>query len=237
MNEQNFETMLMEQLGGNLVDVELESSDYARAFDRAKRNFIQYGNNNLNLKFAKIDVQPNKTEYVLDASVDTVVRIIREDIGFYTNDPFSRATMNDIFNGLQGGTGSLLNYELGLGLIERIQRMTAYDVDFTYSKRNNTLRILKQPKMSATWLVECYANLEDEEYREVLWVQEWSLAECKEILGHAYSKFQNIRSPSGETSLNGDQLLQEAQDMKQRLREEPQNFTDGDPVALPIMIG
>ncbi len=240
MNQQEFKSELETMLGGNLIDVELEPADYQKAFEYAKRYFVRYGNNNLDKRYAALQTDKTKQEYVLNEGekIDTVVRIIKPRGGMYAQDPFSRANFNDIFRGFQGHDGGLLTYELGLGLMERIERMSAYEEDFIYNKRNQTLKLLRKPSIGGeTWFLECYADLTDEEYRDLTWIQEWSLAECKEILGHAYSKFQSVRTPTGETGLNGDQLLQEAQQMKERLREEPQDFTDGDPAALPIMMG
>lgn len=237
MNKSDFDSYIETHLGGNLIDVELTTVDYDRAFQRAKRTFVQKGNNNLEKKFETLTTVVDQTEYTLDSSIDTVVRIVKPTGGLYTDDPFSIATFNDIFHNFHGDSSSLLNYELGLQLIERIERYTAYESDFIYTKRDAKLTLLKPPQQSEVWFVECYADLTDEQYRDRLWIQEWTLAECKEILGHAYSKFDQVTTPSGQTSLNGSDLLQEAKTSKEELLEEIAQFTDGDPTGMFIMLG
>lgn len=238
MNETEFNEMLETQLGGNLVDVELQPKDYSFAYDRAKKTFIQKGNNNLEKKFVPLVVDRETKEYNLDENIDTVVRIIKPSGGFYSSDPFSIAIFNDIFRELGMGEGELLNFELGKQTIERIQRYSAYDNDFIYNRRTNQLQLLKKPEQNnQTWFLETYSNLTDEEYRDNLWVQQWAAAELKIILGRAYSKFQNVPTPAGDSSLPGSDLMQEGQQDKERLIEDIKNFVDGDETGLFIMMG
>jgi len=242
MTEPEFNSYIESLLGGNLVDVELTTDDYAAAFNRTKWTFLQKGNNNFNQKFQMLNVLVGQTSYTVDKEINTVVRVIKPRAGIYSNDPFSIATFNDIFWNFDHNEGNLLNYELGLQLIERIQRYVAYDADFIFQKArgnqiNGTIEFLKPPKKAETWFLECYANLTDAEYYDVVWIQNWMLAECKELLGHAYSKFQSLQGPSGNTSLNGQDLLQEAQREKEALLEDIKNFQDGDGMGMPIMMG
>ena len=52
------------------------------------------------------------------------------------------------------------------------------------------------------------------------WIQRYSLAVAKEILGRVRSKYQNLPGPGGGTRLDGQTLLQEATAEKQLLIEE-----------------
>ena len=59
------------------------------------------------------------------------------------------------------------------------------------------------------------------------WLQEYALAFSKSILGQARGKFQTIAGPQGGSSLNGAQLLQEAQAEMEKLEEDLKNYVDG----------
>lgn len=59
------------------------------------------------------------------------------------------------------------------------------------------------------------------------WLQEYSLAFAKTILGQARGKFGSVAGPQGAGQLNGASLLQEAQAEMERLEEELKRFYDG----------
>lgn len=52
------------------------------------------------------------------------------------------------------------------------------------------------------------------------WLQRYSLAVSKEILGRVRGKYKNLPGPSGGSQLDGDTLLGEAKEEKQQLIEE-----------------
>jgi hypothetical protein len=59
------------------------------------------------------------------------------------------------------------------------------------------------------------------------WLQEYSLAFAKTILGQARGKFGSVAGPQGAGQLNGAALLQEANQEMERLEEELKRFYDG----------
>jgi len=59
------------------------------------------------------------------------------------------------------------------------------------------------------------------------WLQEYSLAFCKSILGQARGKFASVAGPQGGNQLNGTALLQEANDEMAKLEEDLKNYVDG----------
>ena len=59
------------------------------------------------------------------------------------------------------------------------------------------------------------------------WLQDYSLAFCKSILGQARGKFSTLAGPQGGTQLNGASLLQEANEEMTKLEEDLKNFVDG----------
>lgn len=239
MIQTDFETFITTQLGGNLIDIELTSNDILWCFNRAKQTFIQKGNNNLDENYYKLAVKSQITSYTVDTSIDTIIKLIQPSAGFYTNDPFSMAIIQDMFLGFyQSGQSDLLEYEMTLQLIERIQRMTVYNPPFMYNKRTNTLKILKTPQKDDVWFLHCYSNATDDEYRDHLWVQQWAAAEAKILLGQAYRKFSEVETPAGSAQLPGQDLIQEGKEEQQNLLENIADYVDaGEPIGGPILIG
>ena len=231
-------------LGGNLVSVELEEKDYRVAFKRAVRKFKQYGSNNYMHNFLKVEVVKDQTEITLPPETDTVVKIIRPDYSsdfFSSEDLFVRKAIDELFT-VRGRTSScgsynFIQYEFMQQEQERLKRFAATDVDFNHNRFDHTLSIYNKPRRDETWFIEAYQNLTDEEYMQTDWVAEWTKAECLEILGRAYSKFSSLASPTGETSLDGRSMIQEATEIKRQLMEDAQNGMSGAGGFYQIVVG
>lgn len=236
MTQAEFQDLLSKLLGSNLIDVELTSDDYTVAFEMAKRTYIQKGNNNQNHNFRTLPIVADTTSYTIDSSVDTIVRIINPK-SFPSSDPFSLSLVESMFSSVRSAYGGLATYEMSLQYIENLDIYYVNNIPFDYNKRTNMLKLLKTPAVDETWMIETYDNSTDNEYRNMLWIQDWAMAELKVIIGRAYSKFSALSAPTGETSLNGDIYISEAREDKERLLLDIQNHVDGDMVGGPIMIG
>lgn len=62
------------------------------------------------------------------------------------------------------------------------------------------------------------------------WLQRYSLAVAKEILGRTRSKYQTLPGPGGGTRLDGENLLAEAKEEKQLLLEELKTEIENPPL-------
>lgn len=58
------------------------------------------------------------------------------------------------------------------------------------------------------------------------WIRQYTLALCKELLGLIRSKFQSIPIPNAELQLNGDALVQQAREDKEKLSTQLKEFLD-----------
>jgi hypothetical protein len=56
------------------------------------------------------------------------------------------------------------------------------------------------------------------------WIRQYCLALCKELLGLVRSKFQNIPIPNADLQLNGEQLIQQAREDKEKLATNLKEF-------------
>lgn len=236
MNQIDFQAELHSMLGGNLIDVELTADDYLFAFNKAKRTYIQKGNNNHNHNFRTLDFVNGQTTYTLDPSVDQVMRIISPS-SFPGSDPFSLSLVESLFSSTRSAMGGIMTYHMSLSYIEDLDIFYVNNIPYDFNKRTHTIRLLKSPTSSETVILETYDNSTDDEYRDMVWIQEWALAELKIILGRAYSKFSALSSPTGETSMNGDAYISEGNADKEQLLRDILDHVDGDIVGGPIMIG
>lgn len=235
-------------LGGTLVDVELVESDIKICLKKAIRTFKQKGHNNFRRQFLALPVEVDTQIYPLPDSprIDTVVKIMRPDreTGFNSTDPLSIALYDQLFGNVLGGghcgtcrQADFLTYELALQLQDMRSRYAAFETQFHHDKFNNTIEFYNNPRADATWIVECYTDLTEEEYMDVDWIIRWTVAEAKEMLGLAYRKFGSLPGPNGETSLDGNSLIQDAKTEKEALIEDILNFVDGDIDFMEIRFG
>lgn len=247
MDKNTFDSEMEIALGGSLVDVELTSEDYDYAFKRAKRTFQQKGNNNYDYNFIALNVLSGVQTYIIDSSIRDVIRVIRPGNSLSAQNPFHQQIITDLFAPLYGGSsggcgamgsgGALLIYEMTQAYLEDVNKYTLHDVTFRHNRLRSQLNLDVVPSVDQIWLLEVYSDLNDVEYREIPWIQEYALAELKIILGRAYSKFAALSAPSGETSLNGDQLVQEGRDDQTRLLAEIKEYTDGEATGGIILMG
>lgn len=229
MNQADFDADVLLSLGSELVDVELGTPSLALAFRRAKKTFQQKGNNSYRKDYYSLALDREVRTYQLPAEVYIVVNVIKPTFTFSANDEFSLAAYQQLF----GGTGSLvtgdwLAYEYTLQNMELWQRYLGFEADFDFDEHTKKITFPQKPEQdSIPWILECYHDLTDDEYRDVLWIQRWAIAEAKEMLGLAYRKFSQLPGPEGSVSLDGGSLVQEAKEEKRDLLEEILAGTDG----------
>ncbi|MBG24114.1 MAG: hypothetical protein CMF22_11765 [Idiomarinaceae bacterium] len=242
MQFEQFKEEIVTMLGDNMVEVELSDNDIHLAFQRAKRTYKQKGPDNSRKVFYCLSASKETTTFMIPREIDTIIKIIRPSIntfglgGYGFNDGLGErygAGFYDLF-----ADGDMLSYELLLGKMESWRRLMNFDVSFQHDKHRSTLKVNQKPYVDEKWFIECYASLTDDEYREMIWIQDWALAEAKIILGTAYRKFSGIPDPTGSSvSLGGDQLIAEAQQEKERLLEDILNGVSGDVDYYGVYIG
>lgn len=239
MKFKDFYDEVITSLGGELMDVELSEKDIRLCFNKAKRTFQQKGHNSYRKKFMRLNVDPCQKHYTLPNDINTVVKVIRPDSLFGGEDEFYVSMYDQLFNKYSNyvDSGDWLSYDFTLQLIEQYRRYLAFDVMFHFDEISNIFIPNRMPRTKEVWLLEVYCNLNDEEYMDVLWIQSWALAEAKMILGNAYRKFSQIPGPDGVINLDGNGLIQEGMQEKERLLEDILNGVDGAIDYYPITIG
>ena len=232
MTFQEFKDEIITGLGGNLVDIELEDADVSLAFKRAVRTFKQKGHNTYRREFMAVSVEPDITSYDIPHNIEDGVRVMRPSGSglFGGEDLFVKQAIDEL---LPSGSISdcngiaMLQYELAQNKLAQYEKMMAVGVDFQIDKFKHQVKFFTTPRVAEVWFVEVYANLEDEEYMEMDWIQRWTSAEAKIILGQAYRKFSSLAAPHGEIQLSGSEMVSEGKEEQRLLLEDIDNMVDG----------
>lgn len=231
-----FETIRL-NLGGDMVDVELDPTHYESAFKRALQVYRQRSSNAVEESYVFIDLLENTNDYILPDEIIDVRQIFRRSLGNLGSntasnfEPMEAGFMNMYL--LQSGRiGGLVNYELFKGYQELAARMFGGFINFKYNRANRRLTIFRNPRANGEtvmlWAYNYkpdYSLLKDQ--YSYPWLLDYTEALCKKALGEAREKFATIAGPGGGTVLNGGALKAEANADIERLIEDLRNHVDG----------
>ena len=234
--KQELVSHIYNRLGGGMVDVELDPEHYDTAIKRALSKYRQRAENSVEESYAVLELVPEQQNYTLPDEVMSVRQIFRRGLGnsqaTSNFEPFSAGWMNAYL--LQSGRqGGLVMYELYAGFQELAMRMFGGYLNFTFNPVTKQLTLIRKIPEGAeeNVLLWQYNHKPDQvilsDHRSGQWIQDYSYAQAKFILGEARSKFQTINGPQGGTSLNGDALKSEAIAEIEKLEEDLKNFEDG----------
>lgn len=247
MSKQEFNDDLMISMGNGLMDVELTEKEYDYVFRRARDTYKQLGANDYRECYFRLPVSTQKGRYVLPDEITEVIRVMRPDkgtAGYYGGGYeglWSPAMAQNIFSPFQSGMntgGEYVTWILQQSLYDMYDYVRAYEAQFNFDRFTHTIDFTREPRTkNETWVLECYADLTDDEYRGVLWVQRWATAEALSILGAAYSKISTIAGPTGDIQLDGNSMIQRAEEMKRDLKDEANQGLSGDGDYWGVTIG
>jgi len=96
---------------------------------------------------------------------------------------------------------------------ELVGKMFGSFINFTWHPQSKKLTIMQRPRADENVLLWCYNNKPDfvilQDVYASQWVRDYTLANCKVMLGQAREKFASIAGPQGGTALNGASMKQE----------------------------
>lgn len=235
-------------LGGSMVEVELEPRDYNVAIKLALERYRQRSSNAVEEAYAFLELQIGQTEYYLPNEIYDVRQIHRRGLGGTTGgtyiDPFSLAYTNLYL--LQAGAGGgytagLLTFELFYEYQNQAGRMFGRDINFHFNvvtKKLTIIRNILAEENVLLWVTKVKPDdmiLQDPFAKP--WLRSYTLAQCKMMLGEAYSKFSQTIGPQGGATLKGDALKAEAKEMMEALDQEILNYVDGGTPAGFVLHG
>ena len=219
-------------LGGGMVDVELDPIHYDVALKKSLAKYRQRSENSVEESYVVLALTPDVNEYTLPQEIMEVRQVFRRSVGSRLGgsadggslfEPFNLAYTNTYL--LAGsGIGGLATYDFFAQQQELVGRMFGSFIEFVWNTSSKKLIILQRPRSNEEVMLYCYNYRPDSElykdYKAYQWIKDYTLANCKYMLGEARSKFATIIGPGGGTSLNGDSLKSEAQQEMEKLEND-----------------
>jgi hypothetical protein len=218
-------------LGDGMIDVELDPEHYEIALTRSLGVFRQRSDNSVEESYAFLTLQENQNEYILPKEIQQVRQIFRRSIGSRTGggtggtvfEPFNMAYTNTYLLS-STNMGGLLTYELFAQYQELVGKMFGSFINFTWHPQSHKLIIQQRPRGDEEVLLWVYNVKPDfaiiDDTYAGQWIKDYTLANCKIMLGQAREKFASIAGPQGGTALNGAALKAEGQADIERLTQE-----------------
>jgi len=218
-------------LGGGMVDVELDPIHYETALVKSLTKFRQRSDNSVEESYLFMETIEDTNEYTLPNEVIEVRRIFRRSIGSRTGggdggtlfEPFNLAYTNTYLLS-SSNMGGLATYDLFSQYQELVGRMFGSFIEFKWNPTTHKLTLLQRPRTDETLMLMAYNYRPDEQllddYLAKQWIKDYTLANCKYMLGEARSKFATIAGPQGGSTLNGNDLKNEAMQEMEKLEQD-----------------
>lgn len=218
-------------LGDGMIDVELDPIHYDTALERSLGKYRQRGDSSVEESYMFLTLEPNINTYTLPKEVINVRQIFRRSIGSRTGmgdggtlfEPFNMAYTNTYLLS-SSNMGGLATYEIFAQYQEMVGRIFGSFINYNYNQSTRKLTILQRPRAQEQVLLWTYNYRPDftilEDIYAKQWIRDYTLANCKLMLGEAREKFAQIAGPQGGTSLNGTAMKTEAKADMERLEQE-----------------
>ena len=225
-------------LGDGMIDVELDTIHYETALNRALAVFRQRSDNAVEESYAFLTLQESTNEYILPKEIQQVRQIFRRSVGSRTGngtggtvfEPFNLAYTNTYLLS-STNMGGLLTYELFAQYQELVGKMFGSFINFTWHPQSRKLIIHQRPRGEESVMLQVYNTKPDftiiEDVYAGQWIKDYSLANCKMMLGQAREKFASIAGPQGGTALNGAAMKNEAQQEMDKLVDDLMKLVPG----------
>lgn len=233
-------------LGGDGIELDLTDNDYRFAFNRSLDEYRGISTRSIYDGYGFLTLMPNVQEYKLHRAIDNVVQLFRTRALFASNntgfDYFSQIAAGMIYPGSQpGGYQGIATYDFALQYEETLQRLFARDIRFTYRNWDNTIYLLQVPRSKNELAVLRCSVLKTinellNDHWSHLWLQKYTAAMCKSILGNKWGKLMQLPGAQGGVQLNWQKIAQEAAQEMKDLREQVFRYEDGGTPPFPAMM-
>jgi hypothetical protein len=218
-------------LGDGMIDVELDPIHYDTALERSLGKYRQRGDSSVEESYMFLTLEPDINTYTLPKEVVNVRQIFRRSIGSRTGsgdggtlfEPFNMAYTNTYLLS-SSNMGGIATYEIFAQYQEMVGRIFGSFINYNYNQSTRKLTILQRPRAQEQVLLWTYNHRPDfvilEDIYAKQWIKDYTLANCKMMLGEAREKFAQIAGPQGGSSLNGTAMKNEAQQAIKDLEAE-----------------
>ena len=209
-------------LGDGMIDVELDPVHYETALEKSLGIYRQRSDGAVEESYLFLNLIEDQNEYILPQEVQQVRQIFRRSVGSRTGggqggtvfEPFNLAYTNTYLLS-STNMGGLATYELFSQYQELIGKMFGSFINYTWNAQNKKLVIQQRPRTEEQVMIQAYNTKPDftliDDVYAGQWIKDYTLAQCKMMIGQAREKFASIAGPQGGTALNGPALKAEAQ--------------------------
>lgn len=218
-------------LGDGMIDVELDPAHYETALNRTLNKYRQRSSHSVEESYCFLTLEKDKNDYKLSEEIINVQSAFRRTLGSRTGggtgtnfEPFNLAYTNTyLLNSTM--LGGIATYFMFASYQELIGKMFGSYIEFQWIHHSRTFRILQRPFSDAEVLMLRVQNFKPDfiilnDLYAKQWILDYTLANCKIILGEARSKFANIAGPQGGGQLNGGDLKTQGTAEIEKLEKE-----------------
>lgn len=222
-------------LGGGMVDVELDKDHYDIAIDKALSKYRQRSSRSVEESFMVLNFIPGESTYTLPEEVIEVKQVYRRSSGGISAsatdfEPFEAGYLSMyMLNAARGG--GLATFELYMGFREQMGKMFGAHVMFDWNSSTKRLHLHRYIRGDEGVILHTYNYKPDEvllaDTSAKPWLYDYALAHSKMMLGQARSKFGSLAGPQGGVTLNGADLITQAQAEMEKLEEDLKTYAEG----------
>ena len=218
-------------LGDGMIDIELDPKHFEIALEKALAFYRQRAANSVEDSYAFLDLVQDQNEYIMPKEVQDIREIFRRSIGSRTGggdggtlfEPFNLAYTNTYLLS-SSSMGGLATYYLFAGYQKLVGKMFGSFINFVYNPTSRKLVLQQRPQSNERVLLRLYNNRPDfsilQDTYAGIWIKEYTLANCKIMIGEAREKFGTIASPTGGTTLNGTAMKAEGKEKAKELEDD-----------------
>jgi len=222
-------------LGGGMVDVELDKEHYDMAIDKAISKYRQRSSRSVEESFSVLNLSPGESNYTLPDEIIEVMNVYRRSAGGISAsatdfEPFEAGYLNMyMLNAAKGG--GLATFELYMGYRELMGKMFGAHMIYNYNSAIKLLNLHRLIRSDESVILHTYNYKPDEvllaDTSASPWIKDYALATAKMSLGQARSKFGQLAGPQGGVQLNGNDLITQAQAEIEKLEEDLKTYAEG----------
>lgn len=226
---EQFKDYILRKLGAPVIDINVADEQVDDRVDEAISYWRDYHYNGSQLVYLKHEItEDDKTNgYItLPEGLLGIQGIFRFNSSIATGQGMFNVNYQFVLNNLSDLTSyNISNYYMSMQHIEYMQEILVGHAPIRYNKHVNKLYIDVD---KASWVVgnyiiiEAYDIVDGGTYSDVWgdrWLQNYAAVLVKENWGSNLTKFTNMQLIGG-VSFNGEQILAEAREERQRMEEE-----------------
>ena len=244
--KQNLIEYVQLQLGGEIIDLELDPAHYEAAYQKTIGTYRQRAQAAYEESYSFFTLVKDQSIYTLPQEVISVRQCFRRTFGdatgpFASNyDPFAQASLQVYLMNFNVA-GGLATYDFYSQYTELAARMFGGYFNYTFNPVTKKLQLIRDPKNTGEAVLIWTYNLKPEinllsDFQISQWIRDYMVANCKMIIGEAREKFTQIAGPQGGGGLNGSQMKSEAQAQMDALIVQLANYVDASQ-PLTFVIG